>query len=520
MFRELKVFDGVNNVNAPHLIAPHQSTYSANAILNNGELTSHYALLDNGTTVTGNSVTYYKAQDEVVSSAEDRFYVEWAGLLYWSNSAGVLKRYDGTTVSNIGGHTAPASAPTLAVGTAGVLNGTYTYAVTYTYSSLFESPPCAFGSVSPANQKVTVTFTDTPGATVTHRNIYRLGGINPTFNLVATLPVATASYSDDIHDFDISRKELVTYNNDTAPSGLDMLVEIQGTFFGALGDKVYFSKEGQPEYWSDYNFVQFPKDVTGLGVFGNSVIAFTDSYMYMINGSNAQNISMSKLPFDYGCKNKRTVKNMEGRLIWVSALDDRDAICVFDGSSVQIINNFNRQGYTPTVGTTTFADYTTETYDAFTYTIQDAIVSNRKYFLFMSGRTAVVDVETEPKVYYMEDNITASYSKSNSLYVADAGGTVYEYYPTASTYRDITYRTGDIDDGDMTRVNHYRSLKIHATGDYSVSVYVDGSFVSTVTTEKSFLPRDTYGRYISFLIESNGYAKIKSISYEFTSLKD
>ena len=520
MFSELKTFDGgVNNVYAPHHININETVYCANAIIDNGEITSHKNLHDTGVNLTGNYATYYKAQDEVVSSTEDRFYVEWAGMLYWSNSAGVIKRYDGTTVSNIGGHTAPATVPVLTTPAAGLLNGTYTYAITYTYDSIFESPPCTFVSVSPTNQNVVVTYADTPPAGVTHRNIYRLGGINPTFNWVGTTAVATASFTDNIHDFDISRRELVTYNNDTAPTGLDMLVEIQGTFFGALGGKVYFSREGQPEYWNAYSYVQFPKTITGLGVFGNSVIAFTDSNMYLVSGSNINNISMIKLPFDYGCKNKRTVQNIEGRLIWVSALDDRDAICVYDGSSVNIINNFNKISYTPVLGSTTYNNYTTETYDDYVFNINTSIVSNRKYFLFMSGRTAIVDAENALKVYYMEDNITAAYSKNNSLYVGMSND-VYEYYPDASTYRNVEYKTGDIDNGNMTKVKHYRYLKINAIGTYSVSVFVDGKLICTQTTEKDFLPTDTYGKYISFLIESTGYAKIKSISYEYSELRD
>lgn len=522
MFQELKIWHGgINNLAAAHLIEKNQGIYISNADIQNGEITSQKTPAEvTGSTVLGNSVFYYKAQDEVVSSAEDRFYVEWAGLLYWSNSAGSLKRYDGTTVTDIGGHAAPASAPTLAAAAGGLLDGDYTYAITYTHDGLFESPPSAFQTVTATKSKVTVTFTDTtPPASATHRNIYRAGGLNPTFNLVAKVPIATGSYEDNIADFDVSRTELKTYNNDPAPTNLDMLIQSRGTFFGAVGDKVYFSKEGQPEYWSDYNYVSLPKTVTGLGVFGMGVVAFTDDEMYLITGSNVNDIAITKLPFSYGCKNKRTVKNIEGRLIWVSSLDNKDVICVYDGSSVTVVNKVDKYINASTIGSLSYDNFGDASYDSFTYAIQNAIVSNHKYFLFMDGRTAIVDFETGLKVYYMTERVQAAYSKNNNLFtITDLQ--VYEYLPSFGIYRNIVYRTGDFDNGDATRMKSYRSIKVNATGTYKIHVFVDDVNIMQIETEKDFLPSASRGKMISFLIESNGYAKVKSISYEYDLLKE
>lgn len=521
MFQELKLFNGgINNLAAPHLIEKNQGIYVSNADIQNGELSSAKTPKATGDTLIGDNIFYYKAQDEVVASTEDRFYVEWAGFLYWSNSAGSLKRYDGTTVLDIGNHTAPASAPTLGTTTAGLLDGSYTYAITYTHDDVFESPPSAFVTAAPANNKVDLTFTDTtPPTSATHRNIYRAGGLNPTFNLVATVPIATGSYSDNIPDFSVSRTELKTSNIDPAPANLDMLIETQGTFFGAVGNKVYFSKEGQPEYWSDYNYVVLPKNITGLGIIGIGVIAFTDSEMYMITGSNIDNISLTKLPFSYGCKNKRTVKNIEGRLIWVSSLDNLDAICVYDGSNVIVANKMDKYINAATIGSISYDSFGDETYDSYNYEINSAIVSNHKYYLFMNGRTAIVDFESGMKIYYMTETIDAAYSKNNNLFVV-TGGTVYEYLPSFSTYRNIVYRTGDIDNGDATKLKSYRSVKVNATGTYKIHVFVDDANVMQLETDKDFLPSGTRGKMIGFLIESNGYAKVKSISYEFDRMKE
>lgn len=520
MFTEIKVFNGgINNMAAAHLIDRNQGIYISNAEIEGGELISARSPKATGAALVGNSIVYYKAKDQIVASAEDRFYVEWAGMLYWSNAVGVLKRYDGITTLNIGSHVAPASAPTIAALNAGLLDGDYTYAITYTHNDLFESPPSPFVAVTVSKKKVDLTFTDTAPVGATYRNVYRAGGLNPTFNFVARVPVATNTYSDNIHDFDISRKELTTYNSDPAPTNLDMLIEVQGTFFGAVGNKVHFSKEGQPEYWSDYNFVTLPKAITGLGVFGSGVIAFTESEMYMITGSNINNISLNRMPFGYGCKNKRTVKNIEGRLIWVSSLDDKDVICVYDGSGVTIVNKVDKYINAATIGNLSYDNFGDDTYDAYNFEINNAIVSNHRYCLFLNGRTVIADFTNGLKIYYMTETVEAAYSKNNDLFVVK-GGLVYEYLPSFSIYRNIVYRMGDFDNGDATTTKSYRSIKINAIGKYKIHIFVDDENIMQLETSKDFLPSGSRGKMISFLIESNGYAKIRSISYEYDILKE
>jgi hypothetical protein len=520
MFQEQKVFNGgINNLTAPHLIQPNQGVYISNTDISNGEIVSARQTVDTLTDVLGDSAWYYKTADEVVSSVEDRFYVEWAGMLYWSNSAGSIKRYDGTSVLDIGSHTAPATAPTGATSGAGLLEGDYTYTMTYVHDDVFESEPCAFVPLTAVKNQLKLTFTDTPPATATYRNIYRSGGLNPTFNLVSKVSVTATDYTDNISDFNISRKELTTYNNDTVTPNLDMLVMNKGTLFASAGNKVYFSKEGQPEYWNDYNYVVLPKDVAGLGVHGSAIVAFTDDSMFIITGTNINNISIEKLPYSFGCKDKRTVANVDGTLVWVASLDEGDVICAYVGGTVQILNKLDPLINSATVSSLSYDDFETGTYDAYSFTINHAIVSNRKYYLFMNNRTAVVDFTEGVKTYYMSETINSAYSKANSLYVI-AGTDVYEYMPSFSNYRNLVYKTGDLDNGNATRVKNYRYIKINATGAYKVTVIVDGQTIMSSEQEKDFLPANVYGKLISFVVESTGYAKIKSISYEYELLKD
>lgn len=519
MITESIIFsEGISNVIEPYLIPNGSCQYSANAKISSGALESAKQPVEDVSLVYGGDhAIYYKAQDEVVASAEDRFYVEWAGYLYWSNAAGTLKRYDGTTINNIGGHTAPTVAPGLTVPAAGLLNGSYLYVITYLHDDTFESAPCSAVSITATNQSVLVTFGDTPPASATHRLIYRSGGYNPTFNLVAKVPIATATYTDNTSDFNISRKELTTTTNEAPPTNLDMLVEKSGTFFGALGNKVYFSKQGQPEYWSSYQYVETATDVTGLGVVGDSIIAFTDDSMYIILGNDIRTISIRKLPFKYGCKHKRTVKSVEGRLVWLSAMDEYDILCSYNGNSVEKLNVTNNQITTISIGTLQYDSFDTETFSSFYFNVLNSIVAGRKYYLFLTNRTVVVDFEFGVKTYYMKETVEGAYEKNNQLYIISTGK-IYEYLKSNPPYRDFSYTSKEYSNGELTRKKTYRKINVHAKGKWTIAIMINNQIVHTLdytNGDNQHLPAGLHGNTISFIITSTGYTKVKGISYEY-----
>jgi len=522
MFSEEILFnEGINNLHEPYLIPQGASQYCSNAYITSGSLQSAKAPKESTTeTYGGVHSFYYKAGDEVVSSEEDRFYVEWAGFLYWSNSAGTLKRYDGTDTVDIGGHIEPETIPTLAEDGGGLLSGDYAYCVTYIHDDIFESAPGEIATISSvSNKRIKISFGDTAPSTATHRQIYRAGGLNPTFNLVEKIPISQKIYTDNTSDFRVSRKELNTFSNEAPPENIDMLVELHGTLFGAVGDRVYFSRQGQPEYWNGYGFVQLPTDVMGLGVVGSRVIAFTREDMYMITGTSLQNVSITKLPFKYGCKHKRSVRSVKGRLVWLSEMDEYDVICSYAGGEVEILNITNIKIIPDgTIADFTPDDFSSETYDSMDYYLNNSIVSGRKYYLFFNGRTVIVDFEFGVKTYYMAEAIEGSYVKDNQLF-AIYDSKVYDYFPRyESIYRNMSYISRALSDGKLTRDKTYRKIHVNGIGKWEIMVKVDDKTVYTMGYEQGswvHLPAGIHGKTISFAISSDGMAKIRGITYEY-----
>ena len=531
MKREVVTFDGgINNLIAPHLINDNNSIYMSNCSIITGELISAKEPVEDDTKVIdGRYAHYYRSKDEIISSEEDRFYVEWAGFLYWSNSAGTMKRYDGTTISDLGGHVAPTGAPTVATDGAGLLKLDYSYCYTYLYDEVFESPPSDIVEILAVdNEKVKITFGDTPptGPAPSHRIIYRSGGVNPTFNRVAEVPIGDTDYTDNTSDFKISRRELTTGTNDAPPENLDMLVESNGTLFGAVGDKVYFSKEGQPEYWSGYNYIQLPTACTGLGVLGANVIAFTEENMFAITGKDISTIAKYKLPFQYGCRDKRSLQNIKGRLIWATKLNEYDLLCSYDGGSVSIVNFTNRTVMSDTIGNFIYDHFSEEDYDSSGFTILNSAVMGRSYLLFLNGRTVIVDFESgTTKTYYMNETVLGAFEYHNELFIInkDSVFRAYRYLESYAPRRDLSYLTKDFSGGDLTLNKAYRKIHINGAGAWGIAVHVDNRQVFTFDSSQGdtiFLPAGITGKLISFSISSNGYAKIVSLAYEFDVLGD
>ena len=538
MKNEIVVFNGgINNLIAPHLIQDNSCPYLANANISSGELIAEKeSILDTTLPVEGQYATYFKAKKQIVSSKDDRFYIEWAGFLYWSNfvgdGTGKIQRYDGTDIVDLGNHIAPTLAPTLALDGTGLLKGDYSYTYTFLYDDVFETAPAPIVEIASVdNNAIKVSGIPTTGFTPapTHVIIYRSGGLNPTFNKVDRIAYGITEYKDNTSDFKISRKELNTGTNDTPPADIDMLVESKGTLFGSVGDKIHFSKEGQPEYWSAYNYVQLPTPCTGLAVLGDNVIAFTEENMYVISGRNVQDVQVSKLPFQYGCRDKRSVQNIEGLVIWVTKLNEDDLLCSFNGSSVTILNTTNKRLASITVGNFTYNYFDEQTYDDFEVKFLNSTIIGRKYLLFLTGRTVVLDLELGGKTYYLDETVHGAFEYHNDTVVIkeDAPHSetyqAYRYVASNSARRNISMITKDYFDGSLVHDKEYRKITINGSGRWGIAVYIDDIQRFTFESKNGstiYLPSGTHGKRISFSISSVGYAMIRAIAYEYEVLED
>lgn len=558
MIREILTFDGgLSTKKDAHLIERNEGIVCENVDLEKGSLTPLPSLvyLDN---VVGKYIyPYNELLISNASDADDRFYDTYNDRIYWSNSTfGTfgLMRYDGTDA----GTDAVAPLPltqteadtyiTIAEDTSstGLLtNGaTYTYALTIVDAEDIESAPIIHGT-SPAmtgkdnSVKFTVTYANFAALQAAHPdmvsfNIYRTGGDNPTFNLIAEGMVDTHpevidtgtsyTWNDRVADIDVSRIEMSTFDDTPPFDGLDMLIEVNGTMWGSVGHHVYFSRTGFPEYWGLLDYVKLDKECTGLGKFGDSLVAFTRTSAYLITGDTRDTVSLTRLPFNQGCIAKHSVVNIDSYLVWTSL----NGICIFNGATIDILTDkilswdeFGR------VGDYTYSDFdatTTKWDSSLGFNITFAVGYQDRYYGVYSDGILVLDLAEGLKVSTIALVGTASLAinyDDNLLYALvpniTSGFDVY-YLPSSSdSVMTARWKTARLDDNSTDVMKHYRDVELEAMP-VSVEVFIDGVSIKTYTGQRQFkLPAGTFGKDIQFEIKTTN--PIRSLKYEYSTLK-
>jgi len=512
---------GLQTKIAPHLADDTQSVACVNVDLDKGSIYPYREWVENElVTATGTKPFFYS--DTLITNsdeADDRSYAIFGTRLYWTNAdftAYGLMRYDGTQSGT------NAVAPTVTVygaltltpsGTNGAMNETYAYQYTVVDTDGIESVPSPIYTVTPANENVDITIgSDTVTETVASRRIYRSGGSNPTFNLIAELTAPTLTYVDTTRDLDVSRIELSTFDNYAPPPTLTNLIEASGTMWGSVGDRVYFSKEGQPEFWNPLDFIVLSDECTGLGVYRDLVVAFTESNTYLISGFNRDNVTLDRLPYNEGCLNHHTIANVTEMLMWTS----KNGVCIFDGSTVEIITrNILSWTANTVVGSASF--------DSFDSTFDANIGNNVTYALGLRGRYYAV-YQDGIGVVDLNNGVVASTISLDTTkglyydYADNSLNAIVEDFTTYTFDRDSTnmsaqWKTPELQDGEYAQLKQYRRVYLSDIVE-SIVVYVNGSEIITRTnTKEFFLPAGTIGNTIQFHITTN--REIRTLRYEF-----
>ena len=550
MISELVLFNGgLSTKTSPHLIERNQAVVCENVDLETGIL-KPFSSLQYKETVAGKYIHQYG--ETLISNstdADDRFYEAYGSRLYWTDKsfggANGLRRYDGTDAGVDA--TAPdpydqVNAPVTAVATNDygqlTADAIYTYALTVVDPEGVESAPVFLNPVTLTSSQNSIKLEVSSSLIATYLptnhtvNIYRQGGDNPTFNLVmenmnpnhpdVVIDGTNIYWLDTIADIYVSRIELTTFENTSPPDGLDMLVECNGTFWASIGKRVHFSRTGTPEYWGILDYVTLDKDVTGLGKFGDSIIAFTKTSAYQITGYNRDNVVVTRLPFNQGCTNKHSVVNIDQFLLWTS----HNGVCLYNGAEIQVItkqtlawDEFGR------LGNTTYDDYETTTSkwnSGLGFDIKFAVGYQDKYYGVYNDGIMVIDLSDGLKVSTIDAPAVSTLAineEDNLLYVVVYNGTDYDVYAFLNSDNKMTatWRTSKLTDGTTNVKKHYRQVEVDGEP-ISVEVFVDGVSKFYIEGKSKFmLPSSCIGRDIQFEIKTVN--DIRSLKYQYSQLR-
>ncbi|EMG39152.1 hypothetical protein PCS_00038 [Desulfocurvibacter africanus PCS] len=221
--------------------------------------------------------------------------------------------------SRLLGVTAPRRAPVLAPGPGGEGDP---MAVAYCYTFVTDrgeegppSPPSAVTSMLPGQEMAVYGLESPPqGRGIAQKRLYRTATPSDGLSLwlfVAEIEAGISFYLDAKLDVDLG-ESLSSQDWSPPTAGLRGVVAMPNGFLaGHVGNQICFSEPWRPFAWPQGYRLTLDSAVTGLGVFGTTLVAATADYPVLISGAHPAAVSMSRLPDAQPCVSAAAMASSE-----------------------------------------------------------------------------------------------------------------------------------------------------------------------------------------------------------------
>ena len=196
------------------------------------------------------------------------------------------------------------------------------YVVTYVTTWGEESAPSVASAVVSwrVGQTVRVTLPGVLAGAYSWASvrIYRSnsGSARASYQLLTTLPVATAFY-DDSAPATALQEGVATWDFTPPPDGLKGLVDMGNGFMAGFdGNTVYFSEPNYPYAWpAKYDF-PLTSRIVGMRVFGQTLVVCTVDGVVLLTGSDPASMSEESPKGLQSCVSKRSMVGMMGGVVY------------------------------------------------------------------------------------------------------------------------------------------------------------------------------------------------------------
>lgn len=510
----------------PALIAANEAVYYTNVDNTDATLKSAKNYLSSDEEARD---YFYKFKGKWLSSYVARDYLEYDNVLYFTEEDNKAKKTsDGVTVHNLGIEAPPNKAlfevdnVTPVVDTNGdpvvtiypvaddpegdedpISASNITVQYTYTYyneADGTESAPATLsGELALTAGKVVElsNITTSNDVQVTHIRIYRLqAGVGTTMQLVKQIPNNLSSTRDAVSSTDLTTV-LDTYDNQTPPLGLKYLIEAYGVLFGAVGNKLYYSRIGKPNYWPAAQSFLIKSDITGLLPIQNGIFVYTLAETFMLVGSTIEDFELIPVSTEYGCNSHKSCKLVKNTPVW-SCLD---GIASWSNGYIQIISK--------------------DKLGKFTMQIKDTAVWDETYF--------VLDVDGNLLAMDLRFNLAFKRLDFTEK-LADVGafdGVLYgiakERVVTLFAGEDMEFlwKSGLLTEGAITVTKMFNNIYVYYQGEFVLKTYINGELVAEkklLSFEKPEMadvkvPQERQRGY-TLQFEVRGIGKIWEIEYK------
>lgn len=272
----------------------------------------------------------------------------WARA-YWTD--GVKPKY-GTSTTILSGASypgasynlgipAPTVTPTISGTAAAQASGAESRTVVITYVSAFgeEGPPSPASAVVSLDPSKSATYsnlgTAPAGASnITLKRIYRSStvGSSAQFQFVAEIPVAQASYTDNLTQDQLG--EILPSENWIAPpdelNGLRMLAT--GAAIGFVKNTVYLSEPNLPHAWPHKYPIDF--QIVGVAALDQSAAVLTTGYPFVMDGADPAAMTPRRLNLRQACVSKGSIVEMDSGVLYASP----DGLVAIDAGGISVVS--------------------------------------------------------------------------------------------------------------------------------------------------------------------------------------
>jgi len=299
----------------------------------------------------GNDI--YLNETSIASSLSS---AEWSAIKYNSfNSATEnifavngtnRKRIEGSSVYEWG-IAAPTVAPTTAIGALTGLTGAYRAKYSYcrkegtTVVSESNLSP-ASNSTTLANQSLSVSFTASSDSQVTHVRVYRTLAGDVTYYHDQDIAIGTTTVDTNTADGSLGDAEAT--DHDRPPSGTFAIgPNYNGTCFILDGNRLYFCKPKQPEYWPTSYYVEvgpLQDQCVAAAFYSGQLYVLTKYGIYHIQGTAYNTFFPIKMDALLGTLSRKCALSVHGHGLFHLGID---GIYVYAGSDI----NFTESAFLP-----------------------------------------------------------------------------------------------------------------------------------------------------------------------------
>jgi hypothetical protein len=266
-------------------------------------------------------------------------------------------------------------------------------------------------------------------------------------------------------------------------------------FAGFVANQIYFSEPNLPHAWPRSYVVTIEHDIVGLAVVSGSLLVLTESYPYIIQGSDpAAGFSAARIDLQYPCLNARSIVTLSGGVVW-STYDGLAFYSPYAGAQLVTKFNYDNDSWSTGLNPSTVI----------------ATFFNDKYIASHSagGFTFTRDEKIGGMFVTLDQIFTAVWFDSiggKLYYVAGNTGVIYEWDNLSQPNLTVQWKSKTFKTKDMINLGAGRVIADYNGGSLTFKLYVNKNLTltRTVTDSNTFrMPSGYRSDTFEFEVESN-----------------